>query len=324
MSAALEARYRAALRWYPRRWRAANADAIVGTMLDQAEAEGRTTPLPGELRDLAASGVSTRFERFAPQVVRDRVAAIALAIGTAYALIMLVASEWAPFAISGPFNQWMPSIAGETRVPSSDGFGPFASVMVLVYGLWLLAFVLVLLKYSRSSRAVLLLTLPMLAWIRTLRFDDIGALQASTPGLIIVGLIAVLAAVGRPAAVPRRALLAMIVVIAALVSALMATNAVPAIYEGRLSAAVGTFSVLHAPGYAAVLLIAGAALAVRHQRAWAVAAVVSAAPWLALASLYVVPYVFAVPVGLGLAVLCMTAATLVWRATRPRRTSALS
>lgn len=42
----LEIRYRQALRWYPRSWRAANADAVVGVLLDVADAEGRAAPHP--------------------------------------------------------------------------------------------------------------------------------------------------------------------------------------------------------------------------------------------------------------------------------------
>lgn len=314
MSAALEARYRAALRWYPRSWRAANADAIVGTMLDQADADKRSAPLPGELRDLAASGISARFERVAPRVVRDRVAAFALAIGTAYAVIMLVASEWAPFAETGPLTGWMfPDDGPIYREYSTHGFGPFASVMVLVYALWITAFVLALLRLSKSAIAVLLLTIPLLGWIRTLRFDDIGVEQPTTAALIIVALLAVLASVGRPARAGRVPLLAITGAAIVVVTALLFVNGHPPIYEGRLSAAVGTFSVLNAPGYAVMLVAAGVALAITRRRAWSAAAFVAAAPWLALAPLYLLLWgVLTFAISAGLAALALIAAVVVW------------
>ncbi len=324
MSAALEARYRAALRWYPRAWRAENADAIVGTMLDQADAAGRSTPLPGELRNLASSGMSRRFERIAPQVVRDRVAAVALGIGTAYALIMLVASEWAPLATSGPFNQWMSSNPGEYRAPSTIGFGPFASVMVLEYGLWILAFVLVMLGWSRSAVVVLLLTVPLLAVIRSLRTDEIAVLQPTTFALVVVALVAVLATVGRPARLRRRTVVALPIATAAVAVGFLVVSGDPSLFAGRLSTVGGTMGVLNAPLFGGLLVLGSVVLAVRRQRAWAVAAVVSAAPWLGVTTLIFFPLVIGIPLGGLVILICLAIAGAVWKASRAGRTSALS
>jgi len=45
---AQEARFRRLLRWYPRGWRAHHGEALLGTLLDLAEHEGRTSPSAGE------------------------------------------------------------------------------------------------------------------------------------------------------------------------------------------------------------------------------------------------------------------------------------
>jgi len=319
VSAALEARYRAALRWYPRAWRAENADAIVGTMLDQADAEGRATPLRGELRDLASSGISQRFERLAPQVVRDRVAAIALAIGAAYAFVMFTLSEWAPFAETGPLNGWMFPAGGPVYSEySSVGFGPFASVLVIVHILWMVAFALVMLQLSKTAIAVLLLTVPLLAWTRTLRFDDLGSLQPSSVVLILAALVAVLACIGRPARIARGTVAAIAVAVVAIVLAFLAISGHPPIFQGRLSAASGSFSVLNAPVFAGALVLAGVILAVLRHRAWAVASLVSAAPWLALATLYLLPLSMrGFGVAFGLAALSLVAGLVVWNRMTP-------
>ncbi len=322
MSGVLEGRYRAALRWYPRAWRAENADAIVGVMLDQADADGRTTPLPGELRNLAASGMSRRLERVAPQVVRDRVAAIALAIGTGHALIMFVAGEWAPFATTGPATGWTLPDGTEFREYSTAGFGPFASAMVIVYALWVVASALVLLRLSRIAIVPLLLTVPVLGWIRSIRSEDIASLQPQTFMLIVIGGLAVLATIGRPARVSQLRIVAIAAAFlyVGMLASLAFSSSTP-IFDGRLSPQSAPVWVLFAPVFALVLVLAGAALAVRRHRAWATAAFVSAAPWSFLAALYFLLSWEPTLVAVGAAGLCLVAAILVWngRASRSRR-----
>jgi hypothetical protein len=319
---ALEARYRAALRWYPRAWRAENADAIVGVMLDQAEAEGRTAPARGELRNLLSSGVGQRVERYAPQDVRDRVATIALAIGVAYSLIMFVLSEWAPFATSGPSNDWMLPTGPAYRAPSSIGFGPFASVMVIVFAMWIVAFALVLLRFSRSATAVLLLTAPLLFWVRSVRSDDIGAMQPTTAALILIGALAALASVGRPARTGRRAVAAVTGATTIAIVTLMRVGGMAPLHDGRLVGYIYTFAVLHAPAIASVLVVAGVALAMARRRAWSTAALVVAAPWLCLSQLYFAePTVLSLGIGTVLAGLCLVGGALVWSRQRASATA---
>ncbi len=90
----LEGQYRAALRWYPHRWRVRNSEALLGTLLDTAEAEGRTAPTREERRDLAVNGVRARVDAIAPLAIRDRAASIALGMGFGLSLVLLYGSEW--------------------------------------------------------------------------------------------------------------------------------------------------------------------------------------------------------------------------------------
>lgn len=57
----LEQRYRRLLHWYPPAWRAANGEVLIGTLLDTAEAEGRTRPTGAEARSMILHGFGERF-----------------------------------------------------------------------------------------------------------------------------------------------------------------------------------------------------------------------------------------------------------------------
>lgn len=61
MTSELEQRYRDALSWYPRRWRAQHEEALLGILLDQADAEGRTHMSTADHRNLARHGLGRRL-----------------------------------------------------------------------------------------------------------------------------------------------------------------------------------------------------------------------------------------------------------------------
>lgn len=61
MSNQLEQQYRHALRWYPRRWRARHQAALLGILLDQAEAEGRTHMSTADRSNLTRHGLAHRL-----------------------------------------------------------------------------------------------------------------------------------------------------------------------------------------------------------------------------------------------------------------------
>ncbi|QNE35857.1 hypothetical protein [Leifsonia shinshuensis] len=147
MTQDLEARYRAALRWYPQSWRRRNADAVVGMLLDGADHGGRTVPAAGELTDLALRGLAARIAVVLPEGVRSGAATLAFGYGFAFSLIMFWSSWWAPLSrYRSSFREAAPDVVT---------FGPFLSPGVLLTGIWTAAFILVLTGAGRAPRAVL-------------------------------------------------------------------------------------------------------------------------------------------------------------------------
>jgi len=129
--ATLEQSYRRLLRWYPGRWRRLNEDALIGTLLDVAESEGRNRPRRSEVVDLAANGIGTRVAAVLPATARDRAAGFALGTGLAWSLVYFIVQDWMP---------WNPKAHNYALNP----MGPFNSPGVIVTALWVLAGVFVL------------------------------------------------------------------------------------------------------------------------------------------------------------------------------------
>jgi len=304
VSGALEARYRAALRWYPRSWRAENADAIVGTMLDQAEAQGRSTPLPGELCNLASSGASRRLERFAPRAVRDRLALIALLMGTALSLLSTVLAEWAPFVT----RETILFDDGSFFIPAAAGFGPFLSAGVLIYFAWILAFCAVLLKRQGVAAIVVGLTIPFSVVLYLFRPEPWAANQGSPVTSLILDGLALLVILGnarRPLA-PARTAIALLFAIAVVVTGTEFAGTIQ--YYSRI------FVYFEPRVIVAVLALLAIVAGVRQSHAWTAALVLSALPWAVISLMYVVPLVVGGAIGASLCVLVI--AFGIWRASR--------
>lgn len=185
---ALEQRYRSALRWYPAHWRAENADAVLGTLLDVADAERRESPTRFELVDLAFSGVRTRLSplaRVLPSSVRDRAASVALGFGFGLAVVMLVLQEWAPWA--------------EVTEPISGTIvGPFAGWGGALYSAWVLAFLMYAARMATAGRLLLLATVPFSIALVMVDGGMDAAFRPTSYGLAILGSLAVITAMGRP------------------------------------------------------------------------------------------------------------------------------
>jgi hypothetical protein len=132
MSTILERQYRRTLRWYPSSWRSQHEDAVIGTLLDVAEGENRSRPRLGEQLNLAANGMLTRIGLFLPARVRDGVATVALATGTAFATVY----QAGPTTL-GPSSTRESSSARSGRwgscSHSSAGTGPLASSLAWPY-----------------------------------------------------------------------------------------------------------------------------------------------------------------------------------------------
>lgn len=73
-----ERRFRRLLRWYPRAWRRRHGEVVLSTLLDAAEADGRTAPTAAETRRAAAHGTAARLDR--PFALGTALAAVAAAV----------------------------------------------------------------------------------------------------------------------------------------------------------------------------------------------------------------------------------------------------
>ena len=78
---ATQTRYARMVRWYSKAWREKNGAALLGTLLDSADAHGRLKPSAGERFSSMAHGVGTRLD--VKLAIRSGIAAIvvALAVG---------------------------------------------------------------------------------------------------------------------------------------------------------------------------------------------------------------------------------------------------
>ena len=177
---ARERRYRRALRFYPKRWRDRNADVVLSTLLDVADAEGRSSARAIELLQLAASGLSTRLALSISQA-----STIAVATGALLAIA---------FAVVQGLPAPSPLEWGVAR-----GFGPFLSPAIVLYSLWMLTFVLVLLRQRRAVKIVLALCLfaPAAFWITRRSIEGLWS-GPSLQTLVFFTALAAIALLGTP------------------------------------------------------------------------------------------------------------------------------
>lgn len=185
----LEARYRAALRFYPLSWRIKNEEAVMGTLLDTAEGEGREAPRPFELANLTAHGILQRLRlvpTVVPSSVRDRASTAALAIGAAIALAATMQLESYP-------NRWDEFFPGEYAT-----FGPFASPAIVVYAVWGVAFFASVAGFTTVTRWLALATIPLSFIAREVADASEMILRPTWSFLGLLVLLASLVAAGRP------------------------------------------------------------------------------------------------------------------------------
>lgn len=195
MSAELERSYRRALGWYPRGWRARNADVVAGTLLDVADAEHRTRPRRGELANLAASGISTRLGVLLEPRARNAISTIALATGVGYPLAHFAFQLWSPSGMAHA-SDWM--------FTAARGFNAIVNPGLLIAAVWLLALVLalVLTPRQRGLKPVIVLAIfASLALILANRIPGIGAewYGLTTTSMVFLSLLGALVLIGTPA-----------------------------------------------------------------------------------------------------------------------------
>lgn len=196
MSGELERRYRGTLDWYPSVWRAANADAMLGTLLDEAEASGRERPALAQTLNLLVFGLRERARTALPASVRDRASALAWGLGAGIAGVMFVATEWAPWGGGEP--SVLPWKSGENGLPLEASFGPFTSAGAVVLGLWVAAFIVAVAGAGTVARWMLAATIP--ASVAVVAFDTQtwAMLRPTSSGLVLLGALALIAMQGSP------------------------------------------------------------------------------------------------------------------------------
>jgi hypothetical protein len=184
----LERTYRDALRWYPKRWRRRNEDAVVGTLLDAAEEDHRAIPARGELANLRANALATRLGPLGriPAPVRDRVAALTTGLGAGIAIVALVATAIQRAA--------MPrlELPGIFPAPWTIGYD-FA-----FYGAWILALVAGVLGLQRVARSLLLATIAISVGGRALFLALHLGVTSTTTTIMFLGALALLGLIGNP------------------------------------------------------------------------------------------------------------------------------
>jgi hypothetical protein len=192
VTASLERRYRGALDWYPSVWREANGEAMLGTLLDEAEATGREKPALGQTLNLFAFGLRERARTALPASVRDRASALAWGLGAAISTVMFIGTEWTPWSSSAVDS-----------VPWHGSFGPFVSAGAVVLGLWMLAFVAAVAGAGAVGRWMLALTIP--ASVALVAFDSQpwAVLRPTSTGLLVLAVLTLLVLQGSPTASRR-------------------------------------------------------------------------------------------------------------------------
>jgi hypothetical protein len=214
-STALGEEYRRLLRWYPRRWRLDNEDAMLGTLLDNAEHEGRTHPTSDERAAIIRSAFAERFGR---PLAGERLRLIPLSAGALLSVFYSCFIIWSP------------------RTQYSGALGPFSNASVITCVLLVLAFLAGLFVRGRTANAFALLAAvtEIIIGSMALARPVIGPGAWEGPSLTTVVLFTGLALLGGASFRRGRALTAASLVVAAIVAATLVASFV--------AAELGTFS----------------------------------------------------------------------------------
>lgn len=184
----LEQQYRKALRWYSEAWRLRNEDAVIGTLLDAAEGDNRSTPGRLELANLAIHGVASRCRELpsaVPSNVRDRASTASLAIGAAIALSAAVSLE-------------VPPESSQLYGFTFQTLGSFSSPAIVIYALWIVAFFSAMAGFATASRVVTLAMVPLSFVVRVWADAQGLTLRPTWSFMGLLVLLAVLVSAGRP------------------------------------------------------------------------------------------------------------------------------
>jgi hypothetical protein len=185
--------FRRLLRLYPPSWRTANGDALLGVMLDVADAEGRVRPTAREgtavVRHAARTWATAGSDRLRRTGIGGSFSWIgpgALVLGTTLSAVSFLFGEWFP----GIHLLWGNDF-------HADRFGPFPSAGPLLYAVWLLAFGAVVAGAARAGRLLLVLAAVGAPVLLTV-CDRTGVARPPVLFLYAMTVFAVVALVGMP------------------------------------------------------------------------------------------------------------------------------
>lgn len=179
----LERDYGRALGWYPTRWRRTHGPAMLGTLLDVADDEGRSRPAHGELAELRWQGVRERVNTVVPGDVRALAASIGTGSMAGFALVYLVWVSWGPW---------------DARPLASNGydtFGPFWNAGVLFCVPFLLGALAAVAGSRAAAHLLVLVGLVALPVVTVMVRADVGQSgpRSTTLGAaLLLGLVALL------------------------------------------------------------------------------------------------------------------------------------
>lgn len=180
----LERHYRALLRWYPRSWRQRSGDALVGTMLDVAESEGRSAPTRAERSSAVRHGLTARVDQALDARVRDAMATIGLSVGTGFWVIVLILNGLAPWGAG-------PGFPPGQVLPLVPGVG-----VVIITATWALALITGMLHRWPAGRLAIVAGIIITVVTAVTSHSSVTGLDGATATFgVVCGLLALL---GRP------------------------------------------------------------------------------------------------------------------------------
>jgi hypothetical protein len=181
----LEQTYRDTLRWYPKSWRRRNEDAVLGTLLDVADEDNRSTPGKGELANLRANALAIRLGPLGriPAPVRDRVVALLFGLGFGIAIVALAA----------------PPLVNATLRPNV-ATAPISTSTPFFYGVWVLALVASVAGWKWAARGLVVLAILVSLVLKVLEMAQVLGYNGSptTTTLILMGVLALVTFIGDP------------------------------------------------------------------------------------------------------------------------------
>ncbi len=271
----LEEQYRAAVRWYPPRWRRRFGEAMVGVLLDVADGEGRTVPATGELVDLRGRGLAEWINVVCPQDVRTLVASISVGAAAAFTLTYFFFVSWPQGFDRGIVTDNVPV------------FGPFLNAAPLFIAPVLLMFVAAVAGSRVLTHAI--------GFVALLGVVSAALLRSATgnwngPGsttVVFVALLVIFASIGDPRRrLPSLAAFGFVGIASALFGFLQLPTARP--WETQFVGDAGWWSIALAPWVLAsaggIVLVSVLVLVARRRTVLAAAIAVAWLPWAAAAT----------------------------------------